>query len=116
MIGAMRDRIILKRPVDTDTEGAGGDTAWEYVFTEWSKVVILSSNNRIINSQFQLQDGFNFYIRYRPVPQITKGMLIEYNGADYSIISIQQIMDNRRRFWQITANTNGDSPQPIITT
>jgi len=116
MIGAMRDRILIKGPVDIPAAGAGADTIWILVLEDWCQAVPISSDKRLINSQQQLQDGYTFTVRYRSAPQPNKSMLIEYNGADYSIEGIEQIMNNRQRFWRITATTNGDSVQAITTT
>jgi SPP1 family predicted phage head-tail adaptor len=115
MIGAMRDRIVIKSPVSVPAPGAGADTHWEAVLSDWCQAVPLSSDKRLTNSQYQLQDGFHFIIRYRSGFTPTKSMLVEYNGADYSVDGITEIADNRRRFIQITGITNGDQPQTATT-
>lgn len=106
-IGSMRDRVIFKDQVNTPVPGGGAETTWVVAFQEWTKIEPLRSSRRLEDSQIQLQDGFRFNIRYRDKVQPTKSMLLEYEGKDYTINSIIEV-NERKRYWQITAVTNNE--------
>lgn len=106
MIGSMRDRITFKGPVNTALPGAGANTSYVDIFTDWSKAEPLSSSRSLQDNQIVLQNGYRFTIRYRSSPQPDKNMLIQYGDSDYTINSIEQILDNRNRYWRITAISN----------
>lgn len=105
-IGSMRDRVTFKEPVNTPVPGAGHETTYITSFTDWTKIEPLTSSRNLQDSQIELQDGFRFNIRYRIAPQPNKSMLVEYDGKDYTINSIVEV-NNRKRYWQIVAVTNG---------
>lgn len=105
-IGSMRDRVIFKEPVNTSVPGAGWQTTYQTSFEDWTKIEPLTSNRTLQDSQIQLQDGFRFNIRYRDTPQPNKSMLVEYEGRDYTINSIVEV-NERKRYWQIVAVTDG---------
>lgn len=114
MIGQMRDRIIFKSPVNTPVPGAGTETTYVKAFEDWTKIKPLRSTRFLQDNQIELQDGFRFDIRYRLTPQPNKSMLIEYEGKDYTINSIIE-KNERQRYWEITAVTNGVTAQQYTT-
>jgi len=105
MIGAMRDRITFLQPVDTDLPGAGGSTEYNPLLTCWAKVIDLSSSRTLQDNQVELQNGFQFIIRYRS-PAPTKKELVQFEGINYTINSIRQLKENRERFFEIIAVAN----------
>lgn len=114
MIGQMRDRVLIKSQVDSSVPGAGAETTYVIYLTCWTKIEPLTSSRIFQDSQLNLNDGFIFSIRFSTAYTITKTMLVEYQGKDYTINSIKDV-HNRNRFLVITAITNDQSIQPIIT-
>jgi SPP1 family predicted phage head-tail adaptor len=102
MIGQMRDRVLIKSQLDVP------------FLTCWTKIEPISSSRTLQDSQINLNDGFRFTIRFSTSYTIDKTMLVEYLGKDYTINGIQDVK-NRDRFLIITAITNDQPIQPIIT-
>ena len=109
MIGKMRDRIQIKAPIDVPDEGAGAVSVYHVVIDDWTSIVPVSSRRAEENGQINLNDGFRFRIRERSSVTVDKTMLVEYDGKDYTINSIDPYK-NRHRWLFITAITNG---QPV---
>ena len=114
MIGQMRDRVLIKSQSDTPVEGGGAISTYVPYLTCWTKIEPLSSNRVFQDSQLNFNDGFSFSIRFSSAYTITKTMLVEYLGKDYTIDGIKEV-HNRKRFLVITAITNDQPIQPIIT-
>lgn len=110
----MRDRIILKEPVNVPVPGGGFDTTYVNILEEWTHVRNSSQARTMPDNQIVIQNTLRFKIRYRDAPQPNKSMLVEFEGNDYSINEIPQI-DLRKRYWDIVAVTNG-TPAPEYTT
>jgi SPP1 family predicted phage head-tail adaptor len=106
MIGEMRDRITFMEPINQDLPGGGADTTYVPLFTDWAKAIDLSSSRTLQDNQMELQNGFQFLIRYRSALQPNKTHLIFFEGANYTINSIRQVKQNRERFIEIIAITN----------
>lgn len=114
MIGQMRDRVLIKAQFDTPVPGAGANTVYVPYLACWTKIQPISSNRVFQDSQLNLNNGFSFSIRFSTAFTIDKTMLVEYLGKDYTINGIKEI-NNRKRFLVITAVTNDQPVQPIIT-
>lgn len=114
MIGAMRDIVVFKEPIDVPVPGGGAVSTYVESFRDWTKIEPLTSDRGLTDNQVQLQDGFRFNIRFRNSPQPNKKMLVEYEGRDYTINSIIE-RNERKRFWQITAVSNNDPAIPYTT-
>ena len=107
-IGSMRDRVTFKVPVHSSVPGGGYTTVYEPVFSDWTKVSQTTISRQLTDNQIVLQSAITFRVRYRETDQPDKSMLIEFEGADYAINSPVEV-DNRKRYWQIVAVTNGDA-------
>jgi hypothetical protein len=113
MVGAMRDLILFKQPVNTIVIGGGYETTWEPLIQVACKAEPIRSKRTLQDSQVQLNDAMKFTIRPF-TPGFSKSNLIEYLGHDYTINSVENV-DQRNRFIEIIAVTNGESPVPIVT-
>lgn len=113
MIGQMRDRVLIKYPVDIPVPGAGAKTEYRLYLTCWTKIEPIRSNRVFQDSQLQLNDGFSFTVRVNSSSAIDKTMLVEYNGRDYTIDSIKE-RHNRGRFLDIVATTDAQTAQIIV--
>lgn len=109
MIGKMRDKILIKAPIDIPQSGAGAISSYQTIINDWTQIMPYSSRRVEENGQINLNDGFSFHIRDRKSVVIDKTMLVEYNGKDYTINSIDPVK-NRHRWLIIRAITNG---QPV---
>lgn len=109
MIGRMRDRIVVKTPVDIPDEGGGAISTYQVLFKDWTEVVPFSSRRQESDGQINMVDGFKFTIRDREAIRINKTLLVEWDGLDYTINGINSIK-NRHRWVEITAITTG---QPV---
>lgn len=116
MIGQMRDRVTIKRPVDTDVPGAGAESVYVLVFNDWCKVKTVRNSRVFQDSQINANDYMLFTVRWRSSVVIDKTMLIEYNGNDYTIQSpVREYADDKRnRFWLLTAISNQQPVQIIV--
>lgn len=115
MIGQMRDRILIKGPVDTAVPGAGAETVYVSVLNDWTKVQTVRNSRVLEDNQINIDDALQFSIRWRESININKTMLIEFEGKDYTINSIKQYNnDKRKRFWLITAISSEQPVQIIV--
>lgn len=111
MIGQMRDKIVIKQPVDTIYPGGGAVSEYVPVISELVKVVPLSSSRLLQDNQVNINEGFTFELRYRASYTPYKTHVVEYEGKEYTINSIREKKE-RKRFWVITAINDG---QPATT-
>lgn len=110
MIGQMRDRILIKFPVDTEVPGGGAKSHYNNVVEDWTKVRPLRSSRVLQDNQINLNEGFTFDIRYRKNLNLNKKMIVEYEGQDYTINGIEEKKE-RKRFWTITAINDGQKTE-----
>lgn len=114
MIGSMRSRITFRQPTTVLVPGGGHIASFEVVYSVFAKAEPLKSPRELENSQIQMDRTIKFTTRQlRPSP--TKSWLIYYLGSDYTINDIR-VIDERNRFMEIIATSNGLPPEPFPTT
>lgn len=112
MIGAMRDRVVIKQPIDVPVEGGGAESIYTQILSDWAEVKTVNNTRNFTDNQINLDESLLFILRWRTSIQPDKTMLIEYNGNDYTINSIKEYHNNKRkRFWQIVGITTEQATQ-----
>lgn len=85
MIGRMKDRITLQKPVLTPDEGGGFTTAWEDVAEVYASVIPVSAGEYLKGHQLETSVTHRIIIRYRE--DVTPSLRIVRGAKVYDISS-----------------------------
>lgn len=94
--GRLRKRIVIKTPVRTSNGQGGFNVTYKRLRETYADIELRSSGGNS-SSGYRSEQAFEFVIndiyiidvRFRNDFVFTKDMLIEYNGIDLSILSIE---------------------------
>lgn len=89
MIGALRDRIEILAASRHDDGAGGASLEWSPAGSGWASVERLSSVRDVSGEgRRRLR---RIAVRIRPRPEITLGRRIRFDGADYEIVSMEDV-------------------------
>jgi len=65
MIGALRNRLVFERRIESE-DGAGGfSESWETAFSVWGSLEAVGGRERVVGDQIQAQTAYRIRIRFR---------------------------------------------------
>jgi SPP1 family predicted phage head-tail adaptor len=101
--GDLKDRLTLLIPTVVSNGRGGSTITYSDYATVWCKAQPYRNSRTLQEAQLIFNDSFNFIIRYSEVP-ITAAWMIRFNGADYTIHTIDDV-ENRYQYYSILAYT-----------
>jgi SPP1 family predicted phage head-tail adaptor len=106
--GSLRDRITVRRQVNTKNAATGGLTrSWETLATMWAEVKSINGREAVLGSVLQGISTFQITVRYRTDLKTSDQLL--WNGRELNIVAPPEDREGRRRWTVIIAST--ESPQ-----
>lgn len=103
-IGAMRDKVVINKPIRDPVPGGGGSTRWTTIAQPWTQVTNITSRKGNTDSESAMIETFQFKIRALP-EMITVDYQVQWNSVDYSVIGVEDV-DNRHYYWLIKCAAN----------
>lgn len=102
MISDLNRRIKIKSAT-TVKDDAGGVSNGPIVvdFETWAKVEPVSSKALLLQGVSTLQNVYSVKIRYSPSHVVNSTKLVEYEGKDLVISSVQEEKENNKRFLKL---------------
>lgn len=95
--GKNRERINITVTVSVRDPGGGMKPGAKTSYWEtWAAVTTIKNTRNAEAYQTDLEEPKEFKIRYRPDKKVTKNMLVEYNGEDYTIQSLVDTNERKR--------------------
>ena len=102
MIGPMRERVLLQRPVREDDAINGGEISRVDVATVWARVETPTTSRNVIAEAVRLSASYTVTIRHRS--DIQANWRLIWDGQPLDIASIGPALDVRRRYLVLTCN------------
>lgn len=106
MIGKMRHRITVEVLTITQEPGGGASETWATEISTWASVAPLKSSRIAIDGEVKISDGYKIIIRWANGRIMDKQRRIKYGDLILTISGVQ-VIDEAKRFFQITCLTNG---------
>jgi SPP1 family predicted phage head-tail adaptor len=95
--GYIRDRIRITHTPDIKDAGGGVTAGPKVIYWETFAEVTTIKNERNAQSyQTDLEEPKEFSLRFRADKTVTKNMLVEYKGKEYTIQSINDEGERKR--------------------
>lgn len=94
-IGALRQRVVLERPVRAADDGGGAAERWEPVATLWAAVTARSGKETLVADRVSGERRVNVIIRHRD--DVTPGLRFRLGARRLDIRAVLD-EDGRRRF------------------
>lgn len=105
MIGDMRYRVTIQVWSSVTDPGGGVSEIWTDELTTWADVKPLKSSRLLQDNQVKLANEYTVTLRWADGRILDKKRRIIY-GTQTLTINGAVIMDERKRWWQITAIDN----------
>lgn len=111
MIGDMRYRITVQVWTQVTEPGGGLSESWEADTTvsadgtTWADVKPLTSKRVVVADKVVIAEGYRIILRWASGRIMDKKRRIVYNGQTLTISGVQ-VVDEMKRFFQITCLTN----------
>ena len=102
MIGPMRERVLLQRPVRANDAANGGEITRVDVATVWARVEAPTTSKNVIAEAVRLSASYTITIRHRS--DIQPSWRLVWDGKPLEIASIGPALDVRRRYLVLTCN------------
>lgn len=114
--GNLRNQIVIKTLTESP-DGAGGYTGTYSVGkTIWAKIRAKSGFRDLEDSRINLDNLFEFTIRYDDFPEISQLNKIVYNSGEYTIKSFQVVQERKKEIIiMATLGRTVSSPEFILT-
>lgn len=99
--GQLQDSIEILRPQQSQDSQGNAITTWQLVAETMAQARDLSGREFFAAAQHQMENVMNFKIRWRA--GLTCGMHILYAGAEYDIIQVNHLGNQRRGYMLLRA-------------
>lgn len=111
-IGRLRHRITIEKWTAVEQPGGGVDESWAPdtdVSSDgktWADVKPMTSKRMEVGEQIVISDGYKIILRWAGGRILDQKRRIVYNGQNLTI-SGAVVVDERKKYWQITCLING---------
>lgn len=115
-VGNLRNQIVIKTLTESP-DGTGGYTgSYSVGKTIWAKVRAKTGFRSFEDSRINLDNLFEFTIRYDDFPNISQLNKIVYNSGEYTIKSFQIVEERKKEIIiMATLGRTVSSPEFILT-
>jgi len=103
--GKLRDKVRIRRQVNTKTATGGLARSWETVTEEWAEVRSINGREAIIGNTLQGVSTFQLTIRYRSDIKTSDQVVWLTSGDRELNIHTAEDRDGRKKFTVIIAST-----------
>jgi SPP1 family predicted phage head-tail adaptor len=100
--GALRDRITIRRRVESRDATGGLDRTWTTLAEIWAQVISINGREEMIGNVLQGISTFQVTIRYRNDLKASDQIL--WNGRELNVLAAED-REGRRRWTVIHAST-----------
>jgi len=114
--GNLRNQIVIKTLTESP-DGAGGYTGtYSAGKTIWAKIRAQNGFRSLEDSRINLDNLFEFTIRYDDFPEISQLNKIVYNSGEYTIKSFKVVQERKKEIIiMATLGRTVSSPEFILT-